>query len=175
MSFVQVIDIIFPIYLILSAVVFLVIWISAMISLLNSNRTLFFRMFVVGAAILTPNFLTSSYVVSEAQNEVNKLLLSEIVSIHIDGATSSHANQWLFDLRHLDTSFSRYHQSHPIRTITVLLQTKKGDLELKLGRDSDNPQEYWVFYPHFITTSYNDIGKIVTTSLDSYLGSEAAN
>lgn len=39
------------------------------------------------------------------------------------------------------------HHSHPTKRIRVDIRTDVRDLRLELGRDSENLQEYWVFYP----------------------------
>src|SRR5713226_2116217 len=58
------------------------------------------------------------------------------------------------------------HHSHPTKRIRVEIQTEKGDLTLELGRDSDFPREYWVFYPKYRVTSTNEIGRITTPAFD---------
>ena len=59
------------------------------------------------------------------------------------------------------------HHSHPIKRIAVDI-SDHSQITLWLGRDSDNPREYWVFYPkHFITRS-NEIGRVITPLFDAY-------
>ena len=60
------------------------------------------------------------------------------------------------------------HHSHPTNRIQVDIQTDKVNLRLELRRDSDNPQEYWVFYPKYTVTSNNEIGRINTAAFDAY-------
>jgi len=60
------------------------------------------------------------------------------------------------------------HHSHPTKRIRVEIQTEKGDWTLELGRDSDFPQEYWVFYPKYRVTSNNEIGRITAPVFDEY-------
>ncbi len=60
------------------------------------------------------------------------------------------------------------HHSHPTKRIRVEVRAEATDLTLELGRDSDRPQEYWVFYPQFGVTSSNEIGRITTSALDEY-------
>jgi len=60
------------------------------------------------------------------------------------------------------------HHSHPTSNIQVEIQSANGTLDLELRRDSDNPQEYWVFYPKYLVTSNNEIGRITTPVFDAY-------
>ena len=60
------------------------------------------------------------------------------------------------------------HHSHPTRRITIDLHSDNGVVTIECGRDSANPQEYWVFYPKYDVTSSNEIGRITTSALNSY-------
>lgn len=60
------------------------------------------------------------------------------------------------------------HHSHPTKRIRVDIHSDERDLALELGRDSDNPQEYWVFYLGHSVTSNNEIGRITTDTFDGY-------
>jgi hypothetical protein len=60
------------------------------------------------------------------------------------------------------------HHSHPTTRIRVDIRSDTGGLTLELGRDSDNPQEYWVFYPEHGVTSNTEIGRITTAAFDEY-------
>ncbi|MHC4478239.1 MAG: hypothetical protein ACYTEL_21585 [Planctomycetota bacterium] len=60
------------------------------------------------------------------------------------------------------------HHSHPTVRIEVLVVDNNRRLILNLGRDSDRPQEYWVFYPGYRVTRLNEIGRITTTLFDDY-------
>jgi hypothetical protein len=60
------------------------------------------------------------------------------------------------------------HHSHPTTRIRVDIRCDARGLTLELGRDSDNPQEYWVFYPEHGVTSDTEIGRITTAAFDEY-------
>ena len=60
------------------------------------------------------------------------------------------------------------HHSHPTKRIRVLIRSDEKYLTLELGRDSDNPREYWVFSLAQEVTSNNEIGRITTTAFDEY-------
>ena len=58
------------------------------------------------------------------------------------------------------------HHSHPTKRIRVLIRSGERDLRLELGRDSDNPLEYWVFSSE--VSLDNEIGRITTAAFDEY-------
>lgn len=60
------------------------------------------------------------------------------------------------------------HHSHPTTRIRVEVRSDARELTLELGRDSDNPQEYWVFYLAHGVTANNEIGRITTSAFDEY-------
>jgi hypothetical protein len=60
------------------------------------------------------------------------------------------------------------HHSHPTTKIRVDVRGSVRDLTLELGRDSDDPQEYWVFYSQHSVTANNEIGRITTSAFDEY-------
>jgi hypothetical protein len=60
------------------------------------------------------------------------------------------------------------HHSHPTKTIHVRVEANGQAITFNLGRDSQNPQEYWVFYPKYRVSSMNEIGRITTDALDGY-------
>lgn len=60
------------------------------------------------------------------------------------------------------------HHSHPERRFNIIIESGKGTLKLALGRDSQRPQEYWVFYPRYMLTNSNDAFRIYTSQLDKY-------
>ena len=60
------------------------------------------------------------------------------------------------------------HHSHPTTRIRIDIRSDARSLMLELGRDSSNPQEYWVFYLEHGVTSNNEIGRITTSAFDEY-------
>jgi hypothetical protein len=59
------------------------------------------------------------------------------------------------------------HHSSPTRRFSVDIRGPK-PLFLVLARDSGDPREYWVFYPTYMITRYNEIGRIRTSTFDAY-------
>jgi hypothetical protein len=60
------------------------------------------------------------------------------------------------------------HHSSPTKRINVEIADGSHHIVLSLARDSNNPREYWVFYPKYYITRHNKIGRIVTPVFDNY-------
>ena len=60
------------------------------------------------------------------------------------------------------------HHSSPTKRINVEISDGSHHIVLSLARDSGDPREYWVFYPKYCITRYNEIGRIVTPVFDNY-------
>ena len=127
-----------------------------------SARRIPFITLIVFIGIIALMFLVSSIIKREAQKEVMQLLTAEIKSVQVNGTAILYFQDFITELRNMDDSLSRYHHTHPTRVFKVVLETTKGTLNLNLARDSGNPNEYWVFYPGYQSTTSNDIGKILT-------------
>lgn len=55
------------------------------------------------------------------------------------------------------------HHSHPTSRFSIAIRDQHGILQLELAQDSQYQHEYWVFYPQFRWTTWNEIGRIHTT------------
>jgi len=85
--------------------------------------------------------------------------------ISVDGRQVQNSKEIINTLKNL--SELPAHHSSPTKRIAVEI-SDHSHLILWLGRDSNNPQEYWIFYPrHFITRS-NEIGRVITPLFDAY-------
>jgi hypothetical protein len=60
------------------------------------------------------------------------------------------------------------HHSHPTKKIHIEVERNGQVMNFNLGRDSQNPQEYWVFFPKYRVSSMYEIGRITTSALDGY-------
>ena len=81
-------------------------------------------------------------------------------TVLINGNTVSNPDELLAILKTLRPAIP--HHSHPTKRIRIEVKTANDDLVLELGRDSDRPEEYWVFYPRYPVTTYSEIGRIST-------------
>jgi hypothetical protein len=66
------------------------------------------------------------------------------------------------------THFVIGHHSHPEKMIRLKIEAAGSVMNLTLGRDSQDPNQYWVFFPDYRTSLMNEIGRIDTAALDSY-------
>ena len=92
--------------------------------------------------------------------------LTPNVAVLIDGKPSLNSKEIIYELSKVRGS--QAHHSHPTSTLHVLLQDHDESFMLWLGRDSQNPKEYWVFYPDFKATTMNEIGRITTGVFDQF-------
>ena len=60
------------------------------------------------------------------------------------------------------------HHSQPTTRISIQIWDRSRSLVLSLARDSNDPREYWVFYPKYYITSGNETGRIKTSVFDNY-------
>ena len=92
--------------------------------------------------------------------------ISDNCKIWINGRSAPSSHEILSSLRTLTSLLP--HHSHPTVRITVEIIEGSKHVVLSLGRDSTNPQEYWVFDPRYFNTRSNEIGRIVTPVFDAY-------
>ncbi len=105
---------------------------------------------------------------SIGRNEIIQTLdsLSSAARVSIDGKAADKPGDILSVLK--KTRWIYPHHSHPTKRINVEIADESQSLLLSLGRDSDDPREYWVFYPKYWITSGNEVGRIVTPVFDGY-------
>jgi hypothetical protein len=60
------------------------------------------------------------------------------------------------------------HHSHATKRIRVAITDNDQGLVIDLGRDSQLPQEYWVFYLGYRHTKVNEIGRITTSLFENF-------
>jgi hypothetical protein len=86
--------------------------------------------------------------------------------ISINGNPAQNSKEILRVLRTLRTSPA--HHSHPTHAINIQISYGSEHMMLRLARDSDDPKEYWVFFPKYGITSTSEVGRIKTSALDNY-------
>jgi hypothetical protein len=60
------------------------------------------------------------------------------------------------------------HHTRYTKKFRVEVVSHDRSLTIELGRDSNNTQEYWLFYPGYHYTSNNEFGRIITTTFNDY-------
>jgi hypothetical protein len=118
-----------------------------------------------GAVIVGLIVAASSKSISQFQIQQRLGSAPSGTAILINGHPVQNGQEVLGVLRSLDDLPA--HHSHPGRRITIEVHGKS-HFTLWLGRDSDNPREYWVFDPRHLITQNNEIGRIVTPVFDAY-------
>ena len=86
--------------------------------------------------------------------------------VYVDGQEPANPDKIISALKQLGPKDA--HHSHPTKRILVEIQNDHGALTLELGRDSDNPQEYWVFSTKGAVPPSREIGRITTAEFDGY-------
>jgi hypothetical protein len=106
----------------------------------------------------------TTYARHDAVNFIQSLSGNYVV--YIDGSQVDNPDRIISALKQI-VPYPAHH-SHPTKRIRVEIRSEAKDLTLELGRDSDNRQEYWVFYSASDVGSNNEIGRITTSAFDDY-------
>ncbi len=93
-------------------------------------------------------------------------VLRDTYQVPINATPVSQPNDVLLALKTL--RWLAPHHSNPVKRINVEVSDGSRHILLSLARDSGNPREYWVYYPKYYITRYNEIGRIVTPVFDQY-------
>jgi hypothetical protein len=118
------------------------------------------------AGIIGGEFAIDALIKSAALQEIKPKLSNNIEAVTVNGNPYDSANGLIADLRAMHDIMA--HHSHPTRGYQLILKTSGGPLSLQLCRDSDNPHEYWVFYPEYYSTKSNEVGRVFTNALDGF-------
>lgn len=112
--------------------------------------------------------VAASIVTTTVRNEALSFLESTSGNyrVHVDGREPAHPDKIISALKQLGPREA--HHSHPTKRILIEIKSDHGTLALELGRDSDNPQEYWVFSTKGLVPSSKEIGRITTAEFDGY-------
>jgi hypothetical protein len=121
--------------------------------------------FVISA--LTAGVLASTMTTYARRDALNFLQsLSENYTVYVNQQQVRDSDKMISSLKEIAPYWAQH--SHPTTRIRVDIRSDVRDLTLELGRDSDNPQEYWVFSSEHSVTSDNEIGRITTSAFDGY-------
>jgi hypothetical protein len=169
--FVSILSLLQPIFMLIA----MLGWVYAMVSRLLPNRRLmtweprnqsvrFALGIVTFISLIGSLFLFDAIVKSVALEEIHAKLSSSVESVAVDGRSFERPEELIAALRTMRNSPA--HHSSPCRSYLIDLKTAQGPLTLCLSRDSQNTNEYWVFYPGFNSTQSNEIGRVFTDLLD---------
>ena len=127
------------------------------------SKSVSFFVLSILTAVAAANIVTT-YARHDAVNFIRSLSGNYVV--YVDGRQIRDSDDLTSALKEIAPYWA--HHSHPTKRIRVEIRDDVKELRLELGRDSDNGQEYWVFYPELGVTSNNEIGRITTSALDEY-------
>lgn len=150
----------------------LIVWIVAAIPRVRSRLKFFPQKYHLGLAaagmvfvgIIGAEFALVAFVEHEAWHEMVPQLYGEIESVTVDGIQIGDSGPLVAALRNMQGTIG--HHSHPTTSHVVVLTTSRGSLPLNLKRDSEDPDEYWVFYPFFQITRFNAVGHAFTDAME---------
>lgn len=108
---------------------------------------------------------TSQSLVQAQVLDALDLCSPENSTVFVNGREIPNSTEVLRTLREL-RDFPAHHSS-PNGGFSVDIRGPKS-VFLVLARDSGNPQEYWVFYPKYMITRYNEIGRIKAATFDAF-------
>jgi hypothetical protein len=115
---------------------------------------------VFSAAVSTSRSLAQAHVL-----DTLTLCLRENSTVLVNGRAVSNSAQVLSTLKELQDVPE--HHSGPSSRFSIDIRGPKS-LSLVLARDNSDPREYWIFYPKYMITRYNEIGRIRTSAFDAY-------
>ena len=114
-------------------------------------------------------FILSFTVEKIVRHEVKTWLenVSEDAIVSINNEVIRKPQTVIDDLRKLATVSA--HHSHATKRIRIAIKDNDQGLVIDLGRDSQLPQEYWVFYLGYRHTYVNEVGRITTSLFEGEL------
>ena len=91
--------------------------------------------------------------------------LPEEHQVYVNKTPARNAEQVISMLRTVKPYWA--HHSHPTKRINIDIVSPENKLSLELRRDSDVPQEYWVFYTGESGLE-SEIGRVTTSLFDEF-------
>ncbi len=122
---------------------------------------------IVVCASFVSIFAIDGIVKAEARHEVFSYLNGlETAEVSINGERVTDPEGVLDMLRSMYGYWA--HHTHPQGRILIDIRSDRGELVIRLGRDSGRPDEYWVYYPNYHVSDIDEIDRIRTSLLDKY-------
>ena len=140
---------------------------------LHKRRRIFSAIALLFPICIVLGWLVSLTSTSIAELKAHEFLdsISDQCVVHINGQPVQNRDEILSALKQFANLPA--HHSHPTRELDVNISDPPHHLRLSLGRDSDDPHEYWVFAPSpskltATAALKTDIGHIKTSLFDAY-------
>jgi hypothetical protein len=134
----------------------------------NPPAGLLYMGILFSAAPVMLAFVISDVLIVKARGQVIDFLndLDDRAVVRINDAPIEDPEGIVVELRKI--AALKPHHSHSEGRIAVVLENGVSKLELELGRDSEIPNEYWVYYPKYLTTESNEVGRIISHRFDGF-------
>jgi hypothetical protein len=113
-------------------------------------------------------WIFSDVLILQSRDQVNDFLdhLDDQANVSVNDADIRNQEEIVVELKRMAPL--EPHHSHPEGRIAVMIVDGDSKLELELGRDSQDRNEYWIFYPKYLITESNDIGRIISDKFDRF-------
>ena len=139
----------------------------------NDKRTNSFKNFPIKTFTCAIGSLALVLVLSDlartgARNGLKRYLgnVSGDVAVKVNGEFVANPNEIVDKLRKVAPLPA--HHSRTTKKICLEILSNDNVLTVRLERDADIPEEYWVFYPRYRWRLYDEIGRITTNLFDDY-------
>jgi hypothetical protein len=119
---------------------------------------------IVFVGIIGGELAVAAVIKHAALEEIGSQLSCPVESVAVDGVRINGSGRLMNAIRNMHGTIG--HHSHPTKRYHVSIGTSCGQLHLDFARDSQDPHEFWVFYPGFYSTRLSDIGHAFTDVLD---------
>jgi hypothetical protein len=113
-------------------------------------------------------FVISDVLILQARGQVNSFLghLDDQAIVRVNDTVIENPEEIVSELKTMAPL--EPHHSHHEGRIAVMIENGDSKLDLELGRDSQNPNEYWVFYAKYLSTESNEVGRIISDKFDRF-------
>lgn len=122
--------------------------------------------FAIGSLAVV--LLLSDLARTGARNELKRYLgsLTDDVVVRINGEFVANPNKIVTELKKV-VPFKAHH-SRTTKKFHLEILNNDNKVVIRLERDADIPEEYWVFYPKYRWRLYDETGRIKTDIFDNY-------
>jgi len=125
------------------------------------------RSAMVFFALVAATILLDGLVVAHARSVVARALSAATTPrVLVNGQEPNDQAAVLAAVRSLESGLG--HHSHPLDPIHIEIISSAGSVALEMGRDSERPDEYWVFMPRYWATKTLEIGRLTSTVFSRY-------
>lgn len=132
----------------------------------NTVRTIGIALFIQCFALAIVLIILQSFIIKEIRSNIKGILADHKTKLQIsnDDFGSLPPEELKKEILKL-TDVSTNH-SHPENIKTILVTAPSGDFNLFIGKDSNDPKEFWIFTDKYDLDMETEIGKIKTSHIN---------